>query len=70
MSEFLKRLSKTLGLSYTWWHWRWLNLKKRWAGSFSADTNAVRHLRSGRKICRKCGALAGADERRCSVCGS
>ena len=52
MSEFLKRLSKALGLSYTWWHWRWLNLKKRWAGFFSADTNAVRHLRSGRKICR------------------
>ncbi len=70
MSEFLKRLSKSLGLSYTWWHWRWLNFKKRWAGFFSADTNVVRHLRSGQKMCRKCGALAGADERRCSVCGS
>ena len=70
MSEFLKKLSKSLGLSYTWWHWRWLNFKKRWAGFFSADTNVVRHLRSGQKICRKCGALAGPDERRCSVCGS
>jgi len=70
MSEFLKKLSKSLGLSYTWWHWRWLNFKKRWAGLFSADTNVIRHLRSGQKMCRKCGALAGADERRCSVCGS
>ena len=70
MGEFLKGLSKSLGLSYTWWHWRWLNFKKRWAGFFSTDTNAIRHLRSGQKICRKCGALAGADERRCSVCGS
>ncbi len=70
MSEFLKKLSQALGLSYTWWHWRWLNFKKRWAGLFSADTNVVRHLRSGQKICRKCGALAGAAERRCSVCGA
>jgi len=70
MSEFLKKLSKSLGLSYTWWHWRWLNFKKRWAGLFSADTNVIRHLRSGQKMCRKCGALAGADERRYSVCGS
>ncbi len=70
MGEFLKRLSKALGLSYTWWHWRWLNFKSRWAGAFSADTNVIRHLRSGQKICRKCGALAGPDERRCSVCGS
>jgi len=70
MSDFLKKLSRSLGLSYTWWHWRWLNFKKRWAGRFSTDTNAVRHLKSGRKICRKCRALAGADERRCSVCGA
>ncbi len=70
MSEFLKKLSKSLGLSYTWWHWRWLNFQKRWAGFFSTDTNAIRHLKSGQKICRKCGALAGPDERRCSVCGS
>jgi membrane associated rhomboid family serine protease len=70
MSEFWKKLSKSLGLSYTWWHWRWLNFKKRWAGFFSTDTNVMRHLRSGQKICRRCGALAGADERRCSVCGA
>jgi rhomboid protease GluP len=70
MSEFWKKLSKSLGLSYTWWHWRWLNFKRRWAGFFSADRNVVRHLRSGQKICRKCGALAGADERRCAVCCS
>jgi rhomboid protease GluP len=70
MSEFWEKLSKSLGLSYTWWHWRWLNFKKRWAGFFSTDTNVMRHLRSGQKICRRCGALAGADERRCSVCGA
>lgn len=70
MSDFLKKLSKSLGLSYTWWHWRWLNFKKRWAGRFSTDTNTVRHLKSGSRICRKCGALAGPDERRCSVCGA
>jgi len=70
MSDFWKKLSGSLGLSYTWWHWRWLNLKKRWAGFFSTDTNAVRHLKSGRKICRKCGALGGADDRRCSACGT
>ncbi len=70
MSEFLKKLSRSLGLSYTWWHWRWLNFKKRWARRFSTDTNAVRHLKSGSKICRKCGALAGAGERRCSICGA
>ena len=70
MGEFLKKLSKSLGLSYTWWHWRWLNFQSRWAGYFSKDGNLIRHLRSGRKICRKCGALAGPEERRCSVCGS
>jgi rhomboid protease GluP len=70
LSDFLKKLSRSLGLSYTWWHWRWLNFKKRWAGRFSTDTNAVRHLSSGRKICRKCRALAAAGERRCSVCGA
>jgi rhomboid protease GluP len=70
MGDFLKKLSRSLGLSYTWWHWRWLNFKKRWAGRFSTDTNAVRHLKSGSKICRKCRALAGHDERRCTVCGA
>ncbi len=30
MSGFLRRLSKTLGLSYAWRHWRRLNFKKRW----------------------------------------
>ncbi|MBN2266066.1 MAG: rhomboid family intramembrane serine protease, partial [Candidatus Aminicenantes bacterium] len=70
MSEFLKRLSKALGLSYTWWHWRWLNFKKRWAAFFSRDRNIVRHLRASQKFCRKCGALAGAGERRCAVCGA
>jgi rhomboid protease GluP len=68
MSEFWRKLSRSLGLSYTWWHWRWLNLKRRRAEFFSTDTNAFRHLKSGQKICRKCGALAGARERRCSVC--
>ncbi len=68
MGDFWEKLSRSLGLSYTWWHWRWLNFKKRWAGFFSTDRNVVRHLRSGQKLCRKCGALAGAGERRCSVC--
>jgi membrane associated rhomboid family serine protease len=70
MSGFLRRLSKALGLSYTWWQWRWLNLKKRWTARFSPDRNIFRHLRSGQKLCRKCGALAGAGERRCAVCGA
>jgi rhomboid protease GluP len=70
MSEFLKRLSKALGLSYTWWHWRWLNFKTRWAGYFSPDSNTARYLRSGQRICRRCGTLAGPGERRCSVCGA
>ncbi len=70
MSEFLKRLSKSLGISYVWWHWRWLNFKKRWADFFSADKNFVRHLKGGQKICRHCGALAGAHERICPVCGA
>ena len=70
MSDLLRRMSKALGLSSTWWHWRWLNFKKRWSEFFSTDRNVVRHLKSSQKICRKCGALAGAGERRCSVCGS
>lgn len=70
MSEFLKRLSKSLGISYTWWHWRWLNFRKRWSDFFSTDRNAVRHLRGGQKICRHCGALAGAHERICPACGA
>jgi rhomboid protease GluP len=70
MSDFWKRLSKSLGLSYTWWHWRWMNFKKRLAGFFSTDRNVVRHLKSGQKICRNCGALAAAGDRRCSVCGA
>lgn len=70
MGEFMKRLSKLLGLSYTWWHWRWIYFKERWAGYFSRDSNTARYLRSGRKICRRCGTLAGPEERRCSVCGA
>jgi rhomboid protease GluP len=70
MSEFLRRLSKSLGLSYTWWHWRWLHFKERLSGFFSRDRNVFRYLRSGQKICRRCGTLAGPDERRCSVCGA
>jgi rhomboid protease GluP len=66
----MRRLSKALGLSYTWWHWRWLNFKQRLAGYFSADRNVFRYLRSSQKICRKCGSLAGAGERRCAVCGA
>ncbi len=70
MSDFWKKVSESLGLSYTWWHWRWLNFKKRLAGSFSTDKNVFRHLRSSQKICRNCGAIAGAQDRRCSVCGA
>ncbi len=70
MSDFLKKLSKALGLNYTWWHWRWMNFKKRLAGSLSADGNVARHLRSSQKSCRKCGAIAGARDRRCAVCGA
>jgi len=70
MSDLLRKLSKALGLNYTWWQWRWLNFKKRWAGYFSADGNVARHLRSSQKNCRKCGALAGAGDRQCAVCGA
>jgi rhomboid protease GluP len=70
MSEFLRKLAKSLGISYVWWHWRWLNFKKRWADFFSTDKNVVRHLKGGQKICRHCGALAGAGERICPVCGA
>jgi rhomboid protease GluP len=70
VSDLLKKLSRSLGLSYTWWHWRWLNFKRRWAGRFSADTNAVRHLRSAGKICRRCGTLAGAGDKQCAECGA
>jgi rhomboid protease GluP len=70
MSDVLRKLSKALGLNYTWWQWRWRNFKKRWAGRFSADGNVARHLRSSQKICRKCGALAGAGDKRCAVCGA
>jgi rhomboid protease GluP len=70
MNDFLKKLSRSLGLSYTWWHWRWLNFKRRLAESFSTDKNLFRHLRSSQKICRNCGAIAGAEDRRCSVCGA
>jgi rhomboid protease GluP len=70
MSEFLKKLSKSLGISYTWWQWRWLNFKKRWRAAFSTDKNAVRHLRTRQKICSRCGALAGAEDGVCGVCGA
>jgi rhomboid protease GluP len=70
MSDFGRKLFKSLGLSYTWWHWRWLNFKRRLAASFSADRNVIRHLKSTQKICRNCGALAGAGERRCLNCGA
>ena len=70
MSELIRKLCKALGLNYTWWQWRWLNFKRRLADRFSSEGNTARHLRSGQKICRNCGALAGAGERRCSVCGA
>ncbi len=70
MNDFWKKLSKSLGLSYTWWHWRWLNFKKRLETFFSTDKNVFRHLKSGQKICRNCGALASAGDRRCGVCGA
>lgn len=70
MSEFLKKLSKSLGISYVWWQWRWINFKKRWKAFFSADKNVVRHLKSSQKICRRCGALAAAEDRKCNSCGS
>jgi len=69
MSNFLKKLCQTLGLSYVWWHWKWLNFKKRGKEFFSTDKNTVRHLKSNQKICR-CGALAGAGERTCLACGA
>jgi rhomboid protease GluP len=70
MSDFLKKLSRSLGISYVWWHWRWLNFKKRWQGFFSLDKNIVRYFRSNQKICKRCGALAGSRDRRCAVCGA
>jgi len=70
LSDLMKKAFRALGLSYTWWSWRWLNFKKRWAGFFSMDKNVVRHLRSSGKICRRCGALNASGERRCSTCGA
>jgi rhomboid protease GluP len=70
MGEFWRKASKAVGLNYTWWHWRWLNFKNRWAGRLAGETNVARHLRSRQKICRKCGSLAAAGEKRCSVCGA
>ncbi len=70
MSDFWEKLSKSLGLSYTWWHWRWLNFRRRLAEFFSTDKNVIRHLRSSQKICRSCGSLASAGDRRCNVCGA
>jgi rhomboid protease GluP len=70
MSEFVKKLFKSLGLSYVWWQWRWLNFKKRFRSTFSRDRNVVVHLRSRQKICPRCGALSGAEERICSRCGA
>jgi rhomboid protease GluP len=70
VSDLLRKLSKALGLNYTWWQWRWMNFKRRLAGSLSADGNVARHLRSSQKSCRKCGAIAGAGDRRCAVCGA
>jgi rhomboid protease GluP len=70
MGDFWKKLSKSLGINYTWWHWRWINFRRRWAGYFSTDRNVFRHLRSGQKICQNCGALNAPGDRRCSVCGA
>jgi len=42
MSEWAKKLCRTLGLSYVWWHWKWLNFKKRWMEFFSTDKNTIR----------------------------
>jgi rhomboid protease GluP len=69
MSDFLKKICRILGLNYVWWHWRWLNFKTRLRDYFSTDKNTVRHLKSSQKICR-CGALAGAGDRTCGVCGA
>lgn len=69
MNKVLEKISRALGLSPVWWQWRWMNFKKRLKAIFSPDKNAVRHLKSGQKICR-CGALNGARDRRCGVCGA
>mgnify|MGYP002476514105 CR=1 FL=1 len=69
MNKILEKISRALGLSPVWWQWRWMNFKKRLKAVFSPDKNAVRHLKSGQKICR-CGALNGAHDRRCGVCGA
>lgn len=50
MSEWAKKLCRTLGLSYVWWHWKWLNFKKRWKEFFSTDKNTVR-LALGLVLC-------------------
>jgi rhomboid protease GluP len=68
MSEFMKKICRLLGLNYVWWHWRWLNFKRRLKESFSAVGTPARGLRDRRTICR-CGALAGPGQRRCAVCG-
>jgi rhomboid protease GluP len=70
MPEMWKKIATALGLSPTWWQWRWRNFKQRFAARFRMDGNAVRHLRSRQKICPRCGALAGAEAVRCAVCGA
>ena len=64
----MKKICRLLGLNYVWWHWRWLNFKRRITDSFSAGRSPSRGSSAGRSICR-CGALAGAGQRRCAVCG-
>jgi rhomboid protease GluP len=70
MADLWKKIATALGLSPTWWQWRWRNFKQRFAAKLRLDGNAVRHLRSRQKICPNCGALAGADAVRCAVCGA
>lgn len=64
----LKKICEALGISYVWWHWRWMNFKSRMATRFSRDHNVVRRLKTPQKICR-CGAIAAPDQRKCIKCG-
>jgi len=68
VTNLLRRLCEALGISWVWWQWRWINFKNRVAAAFSTDSNVARRLLSKQKVCR-CGALAGASDRTCQVCG-
>ncbi len=69
MGSLLKRLCESLGISWVWWQWQWINFKKRVAYVFSMDNNVFRRLATKQKVC-KCGALAARSDHVCGRCGN